>query len=150
MDQQSVISVSDGQIRFDPAEATDLRRRRRREIAQVLIERSEWLLPADRALVRTVYEEGMSAREAAALTGESVRAIRRRLRGLVRRMLSPRFEYVLRHRDGWPPTRRRVATACVLQGRTMRQAAEDLRLTLHPVRRHMAAIDVLVEEAGLE
>jgi len=132
-------------LAFDPAEAADLRRRRRRDLADLLTQRAELLPPEDRALLLSIYRENLTAREVAALRGVSPRSVRRRLRTLVERVLSPRFEVVLRERASWPPTRRRVATATVIEGRTMRQTASALTLSLHAVRRQMLAIDALIE-----
>ena len=102
--------------------------------------RSEWLLAEDRALIRALYRENMTAAQVAELRGTSARAVRRRAHTLVQRLLSPRYEFVARRREKWGPTRARVAVACVLQGRTLRGAAEHLKLSLHTVRRHMDAV----------
>jgi DNA-directed RNA polymerase specialized sigma24 family protein len=61
--------------------------------------------------------------------------------------MSPQFIYVLRQRDEWTPTRRRVATACLLHGLSLRQAAAALHLSLYTVRRHQDAIIALFESA---
>lgn len=131
--------------RIDPAEAADLRRRRRSDLAELIVDRSAWLMPEDRALVCAVYRDGLTAAEVAKLRGEPARHVRRRLRRLVLRVLSKRYEFVMRRREQWPPTRRRVATVCVLQGRTMRETASHLRLSLHTVRGQMAAVAALEE-----
>jgi len=118
-----------------------------REFADILISRSEWLLPEDRALVCAVYRDNMTAREVAELRGTSARAVRRRLRALAQRLMSPRYEFVAQRRASWSPTRARVAAACVLQGRTLRGAAEHLKVSLHTVRRHMDAVAAQLEAA---
>jgi len=130
---------------IDPILAADLRRRRSRDLTDLIVSRAEWLAPEDRALILAVYRDGSTAEDIARLSGQSPRTVRRRLRALVRRALSSLFEYVLRHRDDWSPTRRRVATACVLQGRTLREASKFLRLSLHTVRRQMEAVRALHE-----
>ena len=135
--------------RIDPSAAWDLRRKRRRELVERLVERAELVGPPDRALVLAYYRDGQSAADIARLAGEPVRSLRRRLRRVVQRMLSPRFEFVAAHRHTWTPTRRRVAGACVLEGRTLRDTAERLGLSLHCVRRHHDAIQAMFEaEAG--
>lgn len=126
-------------------QSVDLRRKAIRARGEVLIERAEHLLADDRALIRTVYGQGLSVRAVAELRREPARAVRRRVRQLVSRMLSERFMLVVRRREQWPPTRRRVATACVLQGLPLRAASESLRLSLHTVRRHMEAVNALSE-----
>jgi len=129
----------------DPAHAADLRRRRGRDLSDLLLTRAAHLPAADRTLIQAIYADSVPAKDVAKLQSRSPRAVRRRARALVQRMLSPRFEFVLRHRDQWTPTRRRIATACILEGRTMRDAAASLRVSLHMVRRHMDAITALAE-----
>ena len=120
----------------------------RRRLAELVVHRSEFLLPQDRALVTTVYRDGLRASDAARLLGppRTPDSVRRRLRTLISRMLSPGFETVLRSGKQWPPPRRRIAEACVLEGRTRRDAAEHLGLTLHRVRTEMAVINALVND----
>ena len=131
--------------RVNVTEAADLRRRRRREYAEFLVEHAQFALPADRALIEAIHRDGLSAQEVAALTGAPARTVRRRARLLAERLLSPRFAFVLLRREQWPAGRRRVAAACVLQGRTMRATARHLRLSLHAVRKEMSIIDALFE-----
>jgi len=139
--------MAGGALMVDATEAADLRRKRRRAVAEELIERSELLLPEDHALIRAVYSEGRTAVEIARLQGVSARAVRARLRRLIARLASREFVVVARESRGWPPMRRRVASAVILQGRTLREAADELRLSLYAVRRHMEHIRVLLEHA---
>jgi hypothetical protein len=141
----------------------------RRQHAERLVQRARWLQPADRALIEAVYAEGLSvaayvrrcrARQTEPVPSAGVdfgddaiglemrsRLARRRLRRLVERLLSDRFVFVTARWEDWTTTRRRVAAACVVQGRSMRAASRDLGLSLHTVRRHMQAIEALVAEA---
>ena len=128
---------------IDPAYAADLRRRRSRDIAESIVDAAHHALPDDRATIRAIYADGMSVKEVAQLRATSPRALRRHVRRTVERLLSSRFTYVLANRDDWPPTRRRVATACILQGRPLRAAAKHLRISLHAVRRQMDVINAL-------
>lgn len=139
------LAMAGGAMMMDVTDAADLRRKRRRAVAEELVERAEHLLPPDRALIRAVYHDGQTAAEIARLQGVSPRRVRSRLRRLIARMASPDFLVVARDRHAWPPTRRRVATAVVLQGLSMRETAIRLRLSLHAVRRHMEQIRALVE-----
>jgi len=129
-----------------PPATVDLRRRDTREWAETIASRAEHLLPEDRALVRAVFGDGMDAKRVARLQGEPSRTVRRRVRSLAARVLSPEFEFVLARRDAWPRTRRLVATACVVQGRTLREAASHLQMSLHAVRRQMDAVRALMDE----
>jgi hypothetical protein len=125
--------------------AIDLRRRETRELGEIIVARSEFLLPEDRELVRSVFGEGMDANRVARLRGEKTRAVRRRVRQLAERVMSREFEFVARRCEGWPRGRRLVANACVLQGRTLREAAAHLRMTLHEVRRQMDLVHALID-----
>lgn len=124
---------------------TDLRRRRSRDFADVVVQRAQLLLPEDRALVCAVYRDNLTAAQVAELTGVSPRAVRRRLHTLTQRLLSPRYEFVTRRQQQWGPTRRRVAVACAIHGMTLRAAAEHLSVSLHTVRRHMDAVAAQLE-----
>jgi transposase len=130
-------------------ERVDLRRRERRDWAETIGARAAHLLPADRELVEAVFVEGLGAEVAAERLGGSARTVRRRARAIAKRVLSREFEVVLREKDGWPRMRRLVATACVLQGRTLRDASAHLRVSLHVVRRQMDLVREIVEEGGL-
>lgn len=129
----------------------DLRRREARaELIARLATRAELLPPEERALLKAVYERGMPVAKLAALRGAEgdAGALRRRLRRLVVRVLSPEFEFVARHRTGWGAARRRVATAMVLHGLSQRQAAAALGLSAHVVRRHREAVLALYDAAA--
>jgi transposase len=130
---------------LDPDHAADLRRRKGRELADYLLACAQVATTDDRELLKAVYAEGMTAAQVARLSGAAPRTVRRRVRRVVQRCLDPRFAFVMRERDRWPSTRRRVATACVLQGRTLRGAARHLRTSLHCVRKEMNVIDALFQ-----
>jgi hypothetical protein len=118
----------------------DLRRRLRGEQIDVVLQRATALAPPDRLLLESVLREGRTATHIASLTAQPVRSIRRRAKRLIKRLASPEFMFVVRHRDAWPSTRRRVAEACVVEGQSMKLAARSLRLSFHSVRRQMEII----------
>lgn len=130
------------------ARATDLRRRRTRHIAETLVDHARHAAPDDRAVINAIYREGMTVVAVATLRGVNPRRLRRRVRALVANLLSEKFLFVLAHHERWPRRRRTVADACVLQGRSMRAAARHLRVSLHAVRREMAAVDALFSAAA--
>lgn len=142
---KAVVSRSRG--RAHP-ERVDLRRRERRVWAETIGARAAHLLPGDRELVEAVFVEGLGAEAAAERVGGSVRTVRRRSRAIAKRVLSREFEVVLQERDAWPRMRRLVATACVLQGRTLRDASAHLRVSLHTVRRQMDLVRAIVDEGA--
>lgn len=129
----------------------DLRRGFRRDMAQTLVERARHLPEPDRYLIEGVFRDGRSIAELAAMWGEnpepgrSPKSLRRRLHRLVDRLNSPRYLLVAEYRDRWAPTRRRVATACVLHGMSLREAADALGTSLHTVRRHFDAVVAIAD-----
>lgn len=125
--------------------AGDLRRRRSRELSEVVVRFASFASASDRALLESVYRDGLTAVQVARMTGERPRTVRRRVRRLVERMTSARFAYVVRHRGSWGARRRAIATACVLHGATMREAAARTGTSLHAVRKELAAVDGMVE-----
>ncbi len=131
--------------------ATDLRLRRRREAAEIIVQRAELLADEDRGLLEAVYSKGHTVQEVARLLGFShpsqVRKLRKRVRRLVTRVSEPRFVFVMTSRAHWPRSRRRVGEQCMLRGDSMRGAAEHLGLTLHSVRQQCLRIDAMFEAA---
>ncbi|MFG0275079.1 MAG: hypothetical protein ACF8QF_08480 [Phycisphaerales bacterium] len=127
----------------DPIGASDLRRRRTPLVVEEVVLRAALLPEADRALLLAVYRDATPARTIAELRGLHVRRVRRRVRSLVQRVLSPRFGFVMDHMASWPRTRRRVAQAVVIEGRPRREASETLGVTIHTVRRRMEEIRLL-------
>jgi len=123
--------------------AVDLRRRRSRELGETIVDHARWSLPDDRAVLHAIYRDGLTAHQVALLRHEPPRRVRSRVRRLVQRLLSDQFLFVLRMRDAWPSLRRKVAGACILQGRSMRETADHLHISLHTVRKEMAIIDAL-------
>lgn len=140
----------------DPA---DLRRKRRRSFADRLLELSIHLPDHDRTLIEASFRDSLRVVELAALihgqspTETQVRAMRRRIRMLVRRLLNPRFEFVLRAlvnaegiaRAPWSPLRARVAREFFLGGRTMRAIALEARVSFYLIRRHRDAVEGLFD-----
>jgi DNA-directed RNA polymerase specialized sigma24 family protein len=129
----------------------DLRRGIRREFAAALVERAAHLPEADRLLIEGVFRDGRSIAQIAEVwiknpdPAYTPKSLRRRLHRLVERLRSPAFALVAQHRDRWNPPMARVATACVLQGRSLREAADSLGMSLHTVRRHLDAVTAIAE-----
>ena len=131
----------------DPQMVGDLRRRIRGEQMGKILDRATVLAAPDRLLLEAVFRDGRTAVQVASLTGQPVRCVRRRVKRLVKRLVSPEFVFIVQHREKWPGTRRRIADACVIEGRSMQQAAKHLRLSFHSVRRHMEVIAGFFEAA---
>jgi hypothetical protein len=126
--------------------ATDLRRSPSREALEVIVHRSGCLLPEDQALMDACFSRGMRVLELARLQGVDPRVVQRRIKRLSARVISPEFSFVLNQESAWPPTRRRIARAVVLEGRTMRGASKALSISLHTVREHVKFIYALFNE----
>lgn len=123
----------------------DLRRVHRRDIVERVIERAQVLPPQQRAMVEGIYLRQLSA---AALSREmklDSRCLRRDVRAIVHRVLSPIFPFVVRHRDTWTGQRRQVARLCYIEGMSLRAAAHRIGISFHKVRRHDEAIRFLFE-----
>ena len=147
-----------------PQQPRRLRRSHPRLEPQVLA-RARWLPPADTALLEAYYADGLTIRRIAEMLDDSPRAVSRRLRILVERIHCPRFLAVARaaHPDPelrrlfgepdpnlWTPTRKRVADAVYIRGLNMRHASQHLHLSLHTVRRHIDAINAIVNASTTE
>ena len=147
------------QAPLPPGDPADLRRKRRRAFADRMLERAIHLQAPDRTLIEASFRDSLRVVELAALihsrapTDTQVRAMRRRIRTLVRRLLHPRFDFVvcaLANAEGiprapWSPLRARVAREFFLQGRTMRAIAVDARQSFYLVRRHRDAVEALFD-----
>jgi len=154
-----------GQVRLGARvvdEASDLRRRHQRETIDRLMDRAAHLPAPDRLLLEAVYRDGRSARELASLSGQSPRRVRARIKRLTRRAMSPEFRFVARELElsaagagaeggrggpAWTRTRRTIARAIYLEGRSMREIVRTTGLSLHTVRAHRGAIEAQIESA---
>lgn len=114
----------------------------RRHVERIL-QRAAHLPEPDRVILQAIYELRVPAREVARLHGTSARAVRRRVRALVRRVLSPAFAFVAQRAPEWPETLRLVATMCVLHARSIRDTARLLDMSYHSVRRLRQAVHAL-------
>ena len=139
-----------------PESPSDLRRARNADFAELLTLRADHLAREDRQLVLAVFRDGVRVTDLALAASSPVesresdrhalklaRTLRRRVRVLVALMLSPRFLFVVQRMSRWTPRRREIAHACEIRGLSQRQAAADLGLSLHAVRREANAINAL-------
>lgn len=117
----------------------------RRDLSDQVARRAAHLPPADRALLLAAMDRGVPTAELAAITGMPIRSLRRQVRNLTRRVLSPDFAFVIQSRRHWPILRRRIATAVIIHGKSARAAAADAGTTLHIARKHLEAIQLLID-----
>jgi hypothetical protein len=140
---------------IDPDIAADRRRKQARHLRDIVPGRLEPLDPADAAILRAVFERGVAVASLIATTRgqdemrfqSKARSMRRRVRRLVARVLSPSYLFVMRNEQQIPPPLRRVARLSVLQGRTQREVADELRLSLFETRRRIIAMRALIDAA---
>ncbi len=129
-------------------------RLRHRDVCLTLIHRADLLDAADRALLIAVYADGRSVHSLAraddpdpATLHQRSATLRRRVRRLARRLLTPTYQLVRTQSDSWPPVMVRVGRACFVQGLSMRDAARKLRLSIHTVRSLAQSIRALAAAA---
>jgi DNA-directed RNA polymerase specialized sigma24 family protein len=134
-------------LRAEPEAEARLTLPRKRSLAEQVVARAYLLNSTDRAFLLAAFDDGRSAADLGRLTGVSPRSVRRRLRRLADRVLSSRFLFVGKAMHRWPPTRRRVAEAVVLRGLSMRQAAQEMKISVYVVRAHMNAINAMFSGA---
>lgn len=123
----------------------DLRKRIDRSQSDRIVARAAFLPHPDRVLLEAYFLHGRTIKDIALGAGIDTRRLSRKIRRLALRVLSDKFVFVLRRLETWPPSRRRVATAMMLGGQSMREAAGSLHMTLYSVRRHHDAITAQFE-----
>jgi len=119
------------------------RRQRRADLEQVLT-LSAHLAPEERVLIDQIYREGLSIANVARLRGRPASTVRTQVQGLIRRIHSPAFWYVVSHGDLLPKPTRTVGQMVICQGMSQRAAAIRMRMSLHAVRKHVQTIQALV------
>ena len=128
------------------AEADRKRLQDQRRMLERVIDRADHLEKSDRALLRGVYDRGMTISDLARVAGHDPRRVQHRVRRLTMRLSSPAFVFVLRHGREWPADRRRVAESIILEGATQCRAAEKLGLSIHCVRLEIDRVRLLFEQ----
>ncbi|HLP84346.1 MAG TPA: hypothetical protein VK157_08345 [Phycisphaerales bacterium] len=126
-------------------EACDLRRSHHRDVVERVVSRAQLLPPRERAMVEGVYLRQLSAVDIGRELDIPPRIVRRDVRIIVRRMLSPIFAFVMVHRDAWSGHRRQVAQLVYIEGMSLRAVAAVIGLSFHKTRRHDEAIRLTFE-----
>lgn len=135
-----------GQIGLDLSIALDLRRLQPEPVVEAVLTLARHVGRGERMLVEAVLRDGHTLHAMAEMSGERPRALRRRYRRVVQRLIQHRFAFVAAHARTWPDRRRLVGTLHILRGRTIRETARCLGLTEHATRRELSVIDGLLEE----
>jgi hypothetical protein len=145
---------------IDPDAIADRRRRAWRELSKAISTRLEPLHPADAALLRAIFEQGMTITQVCdaahahnGAPGKSTdleplkRRLRYRVRQLVARVLSPGYVFIQQHEHQIPPELQPIARLCVLQGCRQRDVSQQLNLSLNETRRRLIAVHALIDAA---
>lgn len=125
--------------------ACDMRRSRTSDLVRAVAKHADHLPPKERALIQQVFVDGTPINRLAQTRGEEPRRLARRVKSITKRLLDPRFKYVTENKAAWRPTRQRVASACIVEGLSMREASEKLKLSPYTIRKHREAIDAMFE-----
>jgi hypothetical protein len=137
--------IQSGPVGYDGQASASSRVEDGRAFAESVLRRCEWLTPGDRQLLRSIYADGNPIARLAPMLRTGERALRRRIERLLDRVNSRRFAYVAVRHTHWPTVRRHIAASMVLQGRSLRQTATAMGMSLYSVRRHYEAINALFE-----
>ena len=119
------------------------RRVRLRRRAERLRRLAVHLNPTDRQLIDDLNHHGLSLRQIAEHRATSPAALHRRARQLLRRMAQPEFRWLAEHADLLPARTRKLAASVVHDGRSLRDAARTLHVSVHRVRQALATLKAL-------
>lgn len=97
---------------------------------------ADFLADTDRAVLHSIFLHNMQIRSIAAAGKTSPDTLRKRIRRLLQRISSTDFQFVAKHLAVLPPPTKAIAQLCILQGFSISQAAQKLRLTPNYVRQH--------------
>ncbi len=118
----------------------------RREAAEVILGRAEFLDEVDRVLLEQVLDKGVLMRQIALLSGKSVRSVQKRVEVLSKRLIDPGVVYVIRHHGRWTRAMGKVALNVWVRKRTLRETARVMGMSLHQVRRAVEAVKGIIAE----
>jgi len=117
----------------------------RQKFSDLILHRLSWLEEQDRLLLELVYEKGLSYRQIARLTGIRESSISRRVRKLTGRLLNRTYSLCLLHRSELSPMQLCIARNRYVLGKSRRDIACQLRITLYSVDRHLQRLEKILE-----
>ena len=123
----------------------DRRRHLRAEMREAIAKRSRNLEGRDREIMLSIYHDGRSAASIARISGENHRAMVRHVRKITSRVLNPLFPFVIQHRETWSRRRQRIAKLIYIQGLSIRETADLMKISIYLVRKHRNAIEEMYE-----
>lgn len=129
---------------YVPLRSTQGSRLRRAWVERIL-DLARHLDEPDRLLIEQVYRHGRPIAELARLTGTNMRTLQRRVAHLILRMRRRDYQFVACQPELLPKHVRRVAQHVILEGKSLREAAEKTNLSLHQVRDYRLVAQTLAE-----
>ncbi len=127
------------------SEDIDLRKRHEDSQVDVIVRRAVWLDKPDCELVLAMFRDGRSATALSDLVGTPPRSLRRHIKQLVQRLNDPCVAYVVAHQAQWSRSKRAIARSIYIQGRSMRETADELGISFYSVRKHRESIEAMCE-----
>ena len=109
-----------------------------------MLSRAEHLPDADRVLIEQFLGQGYSISQLARFSGTPVRQMHRRVHSVIKRLQNKDFIAISTQFELLPKESRPTARMVVLNGMSMRRAAEAMGLSLHQVRKHMDMVHATV------
>ena len=95
---------------------------------------ADFLADTDRAILHSIFLHNIQIRTLAASGQTAADTLRKRIRRLLQRISSIEFQFIARNLAVLPPPTRAIAQLCILQGRSISEAASELRLAPNYVR----------------
>jgi len=111
---------------------------------ELLLERARFLPELSRLLVEAHFDRGLKIRELALLHNMSPRQMRRRIDRLREMLADPCFLLASQYGEKLPPSLQPVVRGYWVEGKSLRELAAALRMTLHRTRQ-----DVMVSRSWL-
>jgi hypothetical protein len=121
-----------------------------RKVLELLLQRSEWLPIGQRGMVRAVYGLGQRAADVARMSRERAQPFRRRLRRIVRRVLTREFVFVVNNRERWTARRWRIASLIFVDGMSVKNAAKVAGVSYYAARQHRFAVLEMMRKSELK
>ena len=117
-----------------------------KEFSRLISSRLDWLQGRDRILAEMVYERGLSYRTVAELTGMRPSSISRRVRTIVRRLLSREYQRCLLRRSQLTFLQMSIARERFILGMSRAAISSRHQISLYSVDRHLRQLANLTDK----
>lgn len=118
-----------------------------RDLGEFTLFRARFLIPEDRLMIEQMVRRGLTCEAYARISGRTPRSIQKRFKRLIQHLQDPRVVYILSHHRHWPAPLAEAALEVYVRDRTLRSAAQILRLSLHQLRKHLQSVRGILEQA---